>query len=106
MQRQTFVADNGVTGFDMHKLDTAIHLRNYYTGPAVDAVPKDVHFANNGELVVGGSDHGRIYVFEAESGQKIDTLQHATCGLVQAIAVRWLFGGLRYLLVSQIFTDT
>lgn len=87
MQHQTFIVNNGITGFDMYKLDTAIHLRTYYTGLTVDAVPKDVYFANNGKSVVGGSDHGRIYVFETESGQKIDTLQYATCGLIQAIAV-------------------
>jgi hypothetical protein len=38
-------------------------------------------------LIIGGSDHGSVYVFERKSGKLLESLRHSSTGLVQTIAV-------------------
>jgi hypothetical protein len=40
------------------------------------------------KVVVGGSDHGKVYVFDRRSGQNLDQLPHEDGGMVQTISVR------------------
>ena len=44
-------------------------------------------FGEDGKVVVGGSDHGVVYVFDRRTGSRLDILRHADAGLVQTIAV-------------------
>jgi hypothetical protein len=38
-------------------------------------------------VIVGGSDHGIVYLFDRDSGAAIDTLRQTDRGLVQTVAV-------------------
>ena len=54
-------------------------------------MPKQVAFGEDCQIIVGGSDHGAVYVFDRRMGQRLDILRHAETGLVQTIAARLLY---------------
>jgi outer membrane protein assembly factor BamB len=74
-------------GFDLHQLDNGTYIRTFPTGLAQKKFPKQVLFGEGGEVVVGGSDHGSIYVFDRRTGETLQVLKHAQDGLVQTITV-------------------
>jgi hypothetical protein len=88
-QRRIFAVDNLVDGFDLYRLDKtgATLIRNFRTRPVNVGVPKQVIFSEEGKVVVGGSDHGLIYVFDRRSGDILDEMPHGNGGLVQTISV-------------------
>ncbi|KAF8587774.1 hypothetical protein K439DRAFT_1337198, partial [Ramaria rubella] len=71
-----FVVDNATNGFDIHQLDNGAHIRTLPTGIPKKRVPKQVTFGEDSQIIVGGSDHGIVYLFERESGRLITTLNH------------------------------
>ena len=48
--------------------------------------PRDVHFGEGGSVIIGGSDHGVIYIFDTTSGASLDIIRHSR-GRVQVLAV-------------------
>ena len=64
--KNQFVVDNAFDGFDLYQLDKgkAHLLRNFPTGTPTMRTPKQVTFCEEGRVVVGGSDHGVMYVFD------------------------------------------
>ncbi|KAG2361870.1 WD40-repeat-containing domain protein [Suillus spraguei] len=48
--------------------------------------PKQVAFGEEGKVVVGGSDHGLVYIFDRKTGETLETLHHGH-GLVQTISI-------------------
>ncbi|KAF8588260.1 hypothetical protein K439DRAFT_1613683 [Ramaria rubella] len=82
-----FIIDNATDGFDIHQLDNGAHIHTLPTGIPKKRVPKQVTFREDSQIIVGGSDHGIVYLFERESGRLITTLNHsADKGLVQTVA--------------------
>ena len=79
--------DNVANGFDIYKMDSGNFIRTLITREPIKTYPKGVAFANHCQAVVGGSDHGLVYIFERKSGHVITTLKHAKEGGVQTIAV-------------------
>jgi outer membrane protein assembly factor BamB len=71
----------------LHKLNDGTYLRNFPTGEPNQYVNKQVVFAEDSKVVVGGSDHGVVYVFDRDTGVSLDRLCHASGGLVQTVAV-------------------
>ena len=49
--------------------------------------PKQVAFGKHNSIIVRGSDHGAVYVFDHDTGGPLDLLCHSDCGLVQTIMV-------------------
>lgn len=88
LKHRTFIVDNVSNGFDLYKLDTGHFLRTLVTKDPIKTYPKGVAFANKCQAVVGGSDHGHVYIFERKTGKVIQTIKHARDGGVQTIAVR------------------
>ena len=80
--------DNVSDGFDIYKLECGSFVRTFVTKEAQKRYPKGVALADNSRLVVGGSDHGQVYIFERKSGRVLKTLKHARKGGVETIAVR------------------
>ncbi|KAF8582630.1 hypothetical protein K439DRAFT_1618146 [Ramaria rubella] len=81
-----FIVDNVTDGFDIHQLDNGAHIHTLPTGILKKRVPKQVTFVEDSQIIVGGSDHGIVYLFEGESGRLITTLNHsADKGLVQTM---------------------
>lgn len=79
--------DNG-TNFALHNLQSGVLVRTLSTGTPIKRFPKQVLFAEDDTVVVGGSDHGTVYVFDRKTGNILDTIAHARHGLVQTITVR------------------
>jgi hypothetical protein len=63
-----FVVDNATDGFDLHQLDNGAHVHTLPTEILMKKVPKQVAFWEDSTIVVGGSDHGNVYLFDRESG--------------------------------------
>ena len=49
--------------------------------------PKQVSFGEDGTVLVGGSDHGAVYIFNTATGCPLDLLHHSNRSLVQTITV-------------------
>jgi hypothetical protein len=79
--------DNVADGFDLHQLDNGTYVRTFFTGTAQKTYPKQVVFGEEAKVVVGGSDHGAIYVFDRRTGEQLQVLRHAEKGMVQTITV-------------------
>lgn len=87
VDKNLVVVDSVEEGFGLYRLDSRKQVRAFPTGIPVVRKPKQVTFAENGEVVIGGSDHGAVYVFDRTTGAQLDVLkQHGT--LIQAVAVR------------------
>ncbi len=56
-----------------------------FTMKPVSRVPRQVVFTEESRVVVGGSDHGVVYVFGCKSGGMLQILRHAPKGLVQTV---------------------
>jgi hypothetical protein len=87
MERRLCVIDNVNNGFDIYKVDSGNFVRTLVTRDPIKTYPKGVAFANHGQAIVGGSDHGLVYIFERKSGQIITTLKHGKDEGVQTIGV-------------------
>ena len=81
-----FAIDNG-DGFSLHSLKARTFLRNFPTGSPVMRYPKQVSFGEDGTVLVGGSDHGAVYIFDTATGCPLDLLCHSDSSLVQTITV-------------------
>jgi hypothetical protein len=77
-------------GFDLHNLETGKHIRSFKAGPATTQEPRHVAFTEGNSIVVGGSDHGKVYVFERKSSTLLQALQNPDDGQVRTIAVSGL----------------
>lgn len=86
-RRNVFAIDNVANGFSLHRAESAECIRNFPTGIPTKRVSKQVAFGEGGKVVVGGSDHGAVYIFDRKTGAPIQVLRHSAKGLVQAIAV-------------------
>jgi hypothetical protein len=87
-RRGQFVMDNAIDGFDMFQLDGGVKLLRKFITKTVDVrTPKQVVFCEEGKALVGGSDHGLVYVFDRRSGEGIDEIPHADGGMVQTVSV-------------------
>jgi hypothetical protein len=86
--RNQLVVDSVVNGVNLHQLDNGQWRRNYPTGTPIRKLPKQVAFGEDAKVVVGGSDHGVVYVFDKRTGSPLHILRHQDRGLVQTITVR------------------
>jgi hypothetical protein len=80
--------DNVSNGFDIYKMQCGTFVKTLVTKEAQKTHPKGVAFADKSRLVVGGSDHGLVYIFERKTGRVVKTLKHARKGGVETIGVR------------------
>ena len=92
-EKRQFVIDNGASGFELYKIDSSTATRLYeidsYTKKQVG---RQVKFGDDDEIILGGSDHGKVYVFDVKTGRPVDVLWHNNCSAVQTLTVsiiRW-----------------
>lgn len=50
-------------------------------------LPKEAAFSGNGTTVVGGSNHGLLYVWDRSNGALLQQMKHPDGGLVQTVTV-------------------
>ena len=108
LHRGLCVIDNVGCGFDLYKMDSGTFVRGLVTREPSKTYPKAVTFADNSRAIVGGSDHGLIYIFERKTGKLIQSLRHAKNGGVQTVAVSEHDWGERLLslLITRLMTAT
>lgn len=83
---QEFVVDNTTDGFDLYT-EAGTFVQNFQIGIPIKWFPRQVVFGENSEVIVGGSDHREVYVFDRETGTLLDTLNHGNKALIQAVAI-------------------
>lgn len=84
-----FIVDNMTTGFDLYSKGSRTR-KILFSIPSTQKqrIIKSVLFAEAGKIVVGGSDHGKAYVFGVNPGELLETLSHGDQQqLIQAIGV-------------------
>lgn len=80
--------DNVENGYDLRQLDKACPIQTYPMPGQGKKFSRQVAFAEEGKLIVGGSDHGRVYLFDRKTREPQGTLKHAEHGMVQMVEVR------------------
>ncbi|KIM34831.1 hypothetical protein M413DRAFT_32993 [Hebeloma cylindrosporum] len=89
LSKRMVVVDNLSDGMDLYNLDTAEYMETFLTRrTSANVFPKSVAFANQSRAVVGGSDHGIVYIFDRKSGHVIHSLKYAKKGGVETLAVQ------------------
>lgn len=91
IDRKQCVIDNVNVGFDIYEIDTGDFVRALEVGKPFKTFGKGVAFANGNNAVIGGSDHGMVYIFDRESGTILKKIRHSKTGGVETIAVRNFF---------------
>jgi len=81
------VVDNVGNGFDLYKMDSGLFVRTLPTKAPIRTYPRGVAFADNTQAVIGGSDHGQVYIFDRRSGKVLERLKHSRTGGVETLAV-------------------
>lgn len=81
------MVDNATDGFSLYDLETGKFIRKFPTGVPKKTHPKQVTYGEGNRIVVGGSDHGAVYVFDRKSGKPLDVLHHANQGPVHTVTV-------------------
>ncbi|KAJ3781479.1 hypothetical protein GGU10DRAFT_379501 [Lentinula aff. detonsa] len=81
-----FVAGTG-QDFQAYRLQDIVY-RQTYAGPGrlIAPISKDIVFAEEETILVGGTDSGMAIVYDTQSGKVIQTLQYPRGGLVQSVA--------------------
>ena len=82
-----FAIDNGGDGFDLHRLSSGAYIRSFPSDPTERTVPRQVRFGENGTIVVGGGNDGKVYVYKSETASVIDLLYHSTSARCQTVTV-------------------
>ncbi|KDR78697.1 hypothetical protein GALMADRAFT_137715 [Galerina marginata CBS 339.88] len=90
LERRLCVIDNVGNGFDIYKVDTGSFVRTLSTGDPLKTHPKGVAFVDRSHAIVGGSDHGQVYVFDRKTGKVLRKLKHSRQGGAETIAVSLL----------------
>ena len=85
--RGLFAVDNMAQGFSLYTLEDMQFLHEYPTGRPMKQFPKQVGFDEDCRVLVGGSNHGTIYVFDRKTGLVVETLHHEDDVLLQALVV-------------------
>lgn len=84
---EEMVIDSGENRIDLVSTATGKRIRTFPTG-AGSSLGRQVAFTECGEAVVGGSDHGIVYIFDRKNGDVIDHLPHGdSAHMAQTIAV-------------------
>jgi hypothetical protein len=86
-QRNYFVVDTMVNGFNLHRLSNGSLKRNLSTGAPTRIFPKQVAFAEGSGLIITGSDHGVAYIFDRRTGSILQELHHRGHSMIQAVTV-------------------
>ncbi|PPQ78141.1 hypothetical protein CVT24_006424 [Panaeolus cyanescens] len=77
-ESQCIVVDNLTSGFDLYAWNKPSPKKKFDTKRANPAFTVDVKFAESGSLIVGGSDHGIVYIFDTGTGELLQRLYQDT----------------------------
>ena len=76
MVMKQFIVNNATNGFDIHCLNTGMYIHILDTGKPIRHVLKQVAFVEESKIIVTGSDHSAVYIFD-DNRHKSQVLQHS-----------------------------
>jgi hypothetical protein len=86
--QKNIVIDNITTGFDVYPIHRSTPIHSFEV-PTARKFVKMAVFGEHGSIVVGGSDHGKVYIFDLKAPQITQAVIHGnSMSLIQAVAVR------------------
>ena len=86
--QKNIVIDNITTGFDVYPIYRSTPLHSFEV-PTTRKYVKMAVFGEKGSVVVGGSDHGKVYIFDLKAPQITRTITHGNpTSLIQVVTVR------------------
>ena len=89
--KHQFIVDTRTGVYDMYEMREGkiVKIRSFLTpSDSHGALAKDVRFAEQGKVIVAGSDYGQVYVFDRHNGRLLATLSMGShCRAVQHVAV-------------------
>ncbi|GAW04651.1 hypothetical protein LENED_006456 [Lentinula edodes] len=80
-----FVACTG-KDFEMFRLENIEHVQTFSGELPIVLFPKVATYAEDGSVLVVGTDRGHASIFNVSDGDKIQDLPYTTTGLVQSVA--------------------
>lgn len=84
--KKTIVVDNLRDGFDMYRLERPSAPIESFRARSRRLYVKQAVFGEGSKLVIGGSDNGEVIVYDAATGERVQTLAHGGSGtLVQCV---------------------
>lgn len=88
LRRGQLLIDNS-NNWSLHSIDDGACTAMYTTGTTrpAEKIPRPAIFAEDGDVVVTGSDHGKAYIFSRSGCHQLGALEHAKASYVQALAV-------------------
>jgi hypothetical protein len=81
------VVDNGIDGFSLFRCDIGSIVHTFETPRSNLRSQNGVAFFRLGGYIIGGSDHGRAYIFDVSRRTRYDILHHAQQGNIHHVAV-------------------
>jgi hypothetical protein len=86
--QKNIVIDNITTGFDVYPIHRSTPIHSFEV-PTARKFVKMAVFGEQGSIVAGGSDHGKVYIFDLKAPQITQAIIHGNpTSLIQAVAVR------------------
>lgn len=74
-RRGVFCVDDPFQGVALYRLDSGARVRTCEVRAKKTPRPRHVDFAEDCSMIISGSDHGVVYMFDRRTGQVIDKLK-------------------------------
>ncbi|KAJ7108031.1 hypothetical protein C8R43DRAFT_1140170 [Mycena crocata] len=89
-RKGVFCIDDVFEGPALYRLNDEHRVRTFgvESTKALEVRPRQIRFADEGGMVVSGSDHGIVYVFETRTGEILEKLRIGAPDWIQTITVR------------------
>lgn len=72
-------------------METGNFVKTLSTRRPAKTYPRCVAFADKARLILGGSDHGQVYIFDRKLGQVVEKIGYARKGGAEIIGVSPIF---------------
>ena len=83
------LVDNMTNSFDLYNSSRTAPLKSFVV-PTTQQFIKQGVFSKNGNTVVTGSEHGRVYVFAVNKAESVQRLEHGSEGvMIETVEVRF-----------------
>lgn len=87
VKKGVFCVDNSEEGVALYKLETGARVRTFPVAATKSKRPRQIDLAEDCSVIISGSDHGIVYVFDRRTGETIDQLRIDHSDWVQTVNV-------------------
>jgi hypothetical protein len=86
-KKGVFCIDEPTEGVALYRLDSGARIRTFPIRVTRSERPRQVSFTEDCSVIVSGSDHGVVYVFDRRSGDVVDRLRLDADDWIQTVTV-------------------